>query len=156
MFDAAPRGSTAGTIGQSSVKRPTLTLRNARSLSTDCHSPLYIFDQLSCARIDSGGTSVDRLRNGFCFRPRLEVADDRVVLADLRGALGRVVVELAEVGRDALRDAGHLLVDLELVVRAVEPDLVLLDRTAEVGVPFPEQQVRVVALLDADAVGGQT
>ena len=86
------------------------------------------------------------------FPPGLEVADDRVVGVRLDGALGGVVVELAEVGRDALRDAGHLLVDLELVVGAVEPDLVLLDRTAEIGVPFPEQQVRVVALLHARAV----
>src|SRR4051812_40833294 len=69
MFAADARASTAGTIGQSRVKRPTLTSRNSRSLSTDCHSPLYIFDALSCARIDSGGTSVDRFRNGFCLRP---------------------------------------------------------------------------------------
>jgi hypothetical protein len=69
MLAADARGSTAGTIGQSSVKRPTFTSRNARSLITDCHSPLYIFDQLSCARIDCGGTRVERLRNGFCFRP---------------------------------------------------------------------------------------
>ncbi len=41
-----------------------------------------------------------------------------------------------------------------MVVRTVEPDLVLRDRAAEIGVSLPEQQVRVVALLHACAVGG--
>ncbi len=63
-------GSTAGTIGQASLKLPTLTLRKARLLTTHCHSPLYIVDQLSCAWIDSGGRSVERPRFGFCLLPR--------------------------------------------------------------------------------------
>ena len=51
-------------------------------------------------------------------------------------------------------DAGDDLVDLEVVVGAVEPELVPLDRAAEIGVPFPEQQVRVVALRLASRIGG--
>ena len=85
------------------MKLPTFTSRNARLLTTHCHSPLYICDQLSCAWTDSGGRSVDRPRFGFCLLPALEVADERVVLTELAGAFARVVVEDAEVGRDALR-----------------------------------------------------
>ena len=126
MFAAAPRGSTAGTIGQASVKRPTLTSRNARLLSTDCHSPLYIPDQLSCARIDSRRNERRQAAERLLLAARLEVADQRVVLAHLAGALAGVVVEHAEVGRDARRYARDLLVDVELVVGAVEPPLSLM------------------------------
>ena len=86
------------------------------------------------------------------FPSLLEVADERVVLARLRRHLGRFVVEDAEIGCNRLGDARHGLVDLEVVVRAVEPDLVPGDRAAQIGVPLPEQQVRVVALRRAEAV----
>ena len=62
-------GSTCTTIGQSSVKLPTFTLKNVRLEMTRCHSPLYMRDMLSCARTDSGGMNVDRPRFGFCLRP---------------------------------------------------------------------------------------
>src|SRR5580704_13260062 len=63
-------GLTAGTIGHSSWYLPTFTLRNALSLINDCHSALPIHDTLSCASTDSGGLRDERLRYGFCFRPR--------------------------------------------------------------------------------------
>ena len=88
------------------------------------------------------------------FVPALEISDQRVVLADLRGALPRVVVEQAEIRRNTLRYARYLLVNVKLIVGPVKPDLVLQHRTAEIRVSFPEQQVRVVALQGAAAVGG--
>src|SRR6185436_10654495 len=66
--------------------------------------------------------------------------------------LGRVVVEDSKVSGNRLVDAGDDLVDLEVVVSTVEPDLVFLDRSAQLGVGFPEEQVRVRALLRATRI----
>ena len=46
------------------------------------------------------------------------------------------------------------LVDAPVAVGGVEPDLVLHDRAAEIGVALPEEQIRVVALQRARAVRG--
>ena len=86
----------------------------------------------------------------FLLAAVLDVTNDRVLAGRLPGFFRRVVVEQAEVGGDVARHAGDLFVDLEMVVGAEVPQLVLDDRTADVGVTFPELDVRLAGIATGD------
>ena len=77
------------------------------------------------------------------FQLVVRVRDELVPARELCGDLAAELVEVAEVGREVRVHARDLLIDPEVVVEAVEPGAVLHDRPAEVGVAFPEEDVRI-------------
>jgi hypothetical protein len=66
-------------------------------------------------------------------------ADELILLREVPVDLARDLVEEAEVGGDVLALTRDRLVDLEVVVGAVEPELVLHHRPAQVDVKLAEQ-----------------
>ncbi len=71
----------------------------------------------------------------------LVVADDRVLRGRLPGRLAGKGPQDAEVRRHVRVDARQALIDVELVVGHVEPQLVPLERAAEIVVILPELEV---------------
>src|SRR5262249_55518434 len=67
------------------------------------------------------------------------------------GSLDCMVVEDPQIGAEAARNARDNFVDREMVEGVEEPETILLDRSAKIGVRLPEKQRRVAGI----AVCGQ-
>src|SRR5262249_56113689 len=85
------------------------------------------------------------------FVPLLEISNKGVCRRRPPGSFGRMVAEDPQIGAEAARNPRHDLVDREMVERIEEPEAILLDRSAEIGVRLPEEQRRVARI----AVCGQ-
>ena len=115
-----------------------------RSIRDDALPLALVHARVAVLAPDRFGRSQDRDATiRLLLASLLEVPNHGVRRRRFPGRLRGVIVEQAEIRSESAGNAGDHLVDREVIERVEEPQAIAADRPTEIGMAFPECEVRI-------------